>query len=172
MNKGHKTQKPTSKLAGYLGYIGISVAIIILDQVTKQVANKYLWGQPAIDALPVLRWTWVANRGAAFGFLSDAGGLQHYFFSTLAALASTFIVVWLWRCFTVNRLLAWGLAMILAGALGNLIDRLQYGYVIDFISLHYQDMYYFPAFNIADMAITCGALLLIIDNFWLAGKRR
>ncbi len=167
MKKGHKTQKPTLK---FLGYIGISGLIVIVDQVTKKAAQEYLWGQPTIEALPVLQWTWVANRGAAFGFLSDAGGLQHYFFSTLAALASAFIVVWLWRCFTVNRLLAWGLAMILAGALGNLIDRLQYRYVIDFISLHYQDMY-FPAFNIADMAITFGAVLVIIDYFCPPGKR-
>ncbi len=159
-----------SKLPGYIGYISISVLILVVDQVTKQAANKYLWGQPPVEALPVLQWTWVANRGAAFGFLSDAGGLQHYLFSTLAVLASTFIVVWLWKCFTANRLLAWGLVMILAGATGNLIDRLQYQYVIDFISLHYRDMY-FPAFNIADMAITCGAILLIIDAFFLSGKR-
>ncbi len=167
MKKGYKAQKPTFK---FLGYIGISVLIVIVDQVTKKAAYEYLWGQPAIEVLPVLQWTWVANRGAAFGFLSDAGGFQHYLFSTLAALASIFIVVWLWRCFTANRLLAWGLVLILAGAMGNLIDRLQYRYVIDFISLHYQGMY-FPAFNVADMAITFGAVLLIIDNFCPAGKR-
>lgn len=167
MKKGYKAQKPTLK---FPGYIGISALILLVDQVTKKVASEYLWGQPAIEVLPVLQWTWVANRGAAFGFLSDAGGLQHYFFSTLAALISVFIVVWLWRCCTANRLLAWGLALILAGAMGNLMDRLQYRYVIDFISLHYQDLY-FPAFNIADMAITFGAVLLIIDNFYPVGKR-
>ena len=97
-------------------------------------------------------------------------GSNIIFFSTLAALVSAFILVWLWRCHTANRLLAWGLAMILAGATGNLIDRLQYRYVIDFISLHYQDMY-FPAFNIADISITIGAIMLIIDNFRRADKR-
>ncbi len=85
-------------------------------------------------------------------------------------MVSAFILVWLWRCHAANRLLAWGLAMILAGATGNLIDRLSYRFVIDFISLHYQNMY-FPAFNIADFSITIGAILLIIDNFCLAGKR-
>ena len=162
-----KVQKPRLK---YPGYISISVLIIIIDQVTKKAAYNSLWGQPPIEVLPVLQWTLVTNRGAAFGFLSDAGGLQHYFFTTLAALVSAFILVWLWRCHTANRLLAWGLAMILAGATGNLIDRLQYRYVIDFISLHYQNLY-FPAFNIADFSITIGAILLIIDNFCRAGKR-
>ncbi len=150
--------------------MGISALIVVADQVTKKAANDYLWGQPAIEVLPILQWAWVANRGAAFGFLSDAGGLQHYLFSTLAALASVFIVAWLWKCCTTNRRLAWGLALILAGAMGNLIDRLQYRYVIDFISLHYQELY-FPAFNIADMAITCGAVLLIIDHFWRPGRQ-
>ena len=106
---------------------------------------------------------------AAFGFLSDFGGAQHYFFSSVAVLASIFILVWLWRCYEENNLLAWGLVLILAGALGNLIDRLQYQYVIDFINLHYND-YYFPAFNIADMAITFGAIMLIADNFELFRK--
>lgn len=152
----------------YLGYLGISALIIVADQVTKKAAFENLSGQPAIDVLPVLQWVWVENRGAAFGFLNDADGWQHYFFSGLAVVVSIFILVWLWRCFTRNRLLAWSLIMILAGALGNLIDRLQYQYVIDFIYFHYRDIY-FPAFNIADTAITLGAILLIIDNFELSG---
>ncbi len=167
MKKGYKGRKPTLK---FLGYISISALIVMVDQVTKKAAYEYLRGQPIVEVLPVLQWAWVENRGAAFGFLSDAGGLSHYLFSTLAVMASVFIVVWLWRCFTVNRLLAWGLVLILAGAVGNLIDRLSYRYVIDFISVHYQELY-FPAFNVADMAITFGAILVIIDNFRRTGKR-
>lgn len=147
----------------YIGYLGVALVILVLDQVTKRVAYVTLAGHPPVDFLPFLQWALVFNRGAAFGFLNDAGGYQHYFFSGLAALVSLIIMVWLWRVIMVNRLLSWGLVLVLAGALGNLIDRLLHGYVIDFINLHYHD-WYFPAFNIADVAITFGAICLIADS--------
>ena len=147
----------------YIGFLGVALVILVLDQVTKRVAYVTLAGHPPVDALPFLQWALVFNRGAAFGFLNDAGGYQHYFFSGLAALVSLIIMVWLWRVIMVNRLLSWGLVLVLAGALGNLIDRLLHGYVIDFVNLHYQD-WYFPAFNIADVAITFGAICLIADS--------
>ena len=114
--------------------------------------------------LPILQWALVFNRGAAFGFLNDAGGIQHYLFSGLAVTISLILLVWLWREVARNLLLAWGLALILAGAVGNLIDRVRFQFVIDFINLHYHD-WYFPAFNIADMAITFGAIIFLIDAF-------
>ena len=147
----------------YFGYLSVALVILVLDQVTKRIAYESLAGHPPVDVLPFLQWALVFNRGAAFGFLNDAGGLQHYFFSGLAMLVSLIILVWLWRAFMINKLLSWGLVLVLAGAIGNLIDRLLHRYVIDFINLHYHD-WYFPAFNIADMAITFGAICLIADS--------
>ena len=153
-----------SLLPRYLGYLTFSSFVIILDQITKTIAYQNLLGAEPIDVLPILQWALVFNRGAAFGFLNEAGGVQHYFFSGLAIVVSIVIMVWLWRIYMRNRILAWGLALVLAGAIGNLIDRIRYQYVIDFINLHYNH-WYFPAFNIADMAITLGAFLLILDAF-------
>ena len=153
-----------SSLPRYLGYLAFSGLIIMLDQMTKTIAYQNLLGTEPIEVLPVLQWALVFNRGAAFGFLNEAGGIQHYFFSGLAIVVSMVILVWLWRIFMENRILAWGLVLVLAGAVGNLIDRIRYQYVIDFINVHYND-WYFPAFNIADMSITLGAFLLILDTF-------
>ena len=150
----------------YLGYLAVSAVIIVLDQVTKTIAYKQLFGQQPVDVLPVLQWALVFNRGAAFGFLNQAGGFQHYLFSSLAVVMAIIIVIWLWRIYMENTILAIGLVLVLAGAIGNLIDRIQFRYVIDFINLHYGD-WYFPAFNVADMAITFGAVFLIIDTVWL-----
>ena len=158
-----------SSLARYLGYLAFSGFVIILDQITKTIAYQKLLGAEPIDVLPVLQWALVFNRGAAFGFLNNAGGIQHYFFSGLAIIVSIVILVWLWRIYANNSILAWGLVLVLAGAIGNLIDRIRYQYVIDFINLHYND-WYFPAFNIADMAITLGAFLLILDAFGFGQK--
>lgn len=152
-----------NSIARYLGYLFTAMIIVVLDQVTKAIAYKQLIGQQPIDVLPVLQWALVFNRGAAFGFLNQAGGIQHYIFSTLAIVISIVIVIWLWRIYMKNTILAIGLVLVLAGAIGNLIDRIRFQYVIDFINLHYGD-WYFPAFNIADMAITFGAIFLIIDT--------
>ena len=109
-------------------------------------------------------FTLAYNRGAAFGMLSDAGGWQHWFFALVATAVSAALVVWIWRTPREQKLLPFGLAMILGGALGNLYDRLALGHVIDFISWHYQG-WYWPSFNIADAAICVGAACLIIDMF-------
>ena len=154
---------PTSP-ARYAMFIALAVVIVVLDQWTKHLAYHNLMGQAPIDVLPFLQWALVFNRGAAFGFLNDAGGIQHYLFSGLAVAVSAVLLVWLWREVARNLLLSWALALILAGAVGNLIDRVRYQFVIDFINLHYHD-WYFPAFNIADMAITFGAIIFLIDAF-------
>jgi signal peptidase II len=103
------------------------------------------------------------NTGAAFSFLNEAGGIQRWLFSIIAIVASAWIV-WLLRKHSKQVLFSFALSMILGGALGNLIDRLTLGFVVDFLSFHW-GQHYFPAFNLADSSITCGAFLLIIDSF-------
>jgi signal peptidase II len=103
------------------------------------------------------------NRGAAFSFLANAGGWQHLFFSATAIIASV-IIIYLLRKYSSQKLFCLALALILGGALGNLYDRLTLGYVVDFLYFHYQD-YYWPAFNVADSAISCGVALLLWDSF-------
>ncbi|MCP4842796.1 MAG: lipoprotein signal peptidase [Halieaceae bacterium] len=137
--------------------------VIVLDQYTKGLASAGLdYGQP----VRVFSWfnlTLQHNPGAAFSFLSDAGGWQRYFFSAAAAIISAVLAVWVWVMPRGQRLLALSLGLIIGGALGNLWDRVVFGYVVDFISVHYQH-YYFPAFNIADSAITGGAIGMVLDS--------
>lgn len=154
----------------YAGYLLLAVIVVIVDQFTKQLAYQNLGGNPAMDILPVFKLVLVLNQGAAFGFLNDAGGWQHYLFISLAVVFSAVLLVWIWRELGRNRWLTFGLSLVLGGALGNLIDRVNAGYVIDFILLHYKD-WYFPAFNVADIAITCGAIILIADSLLLSNKR-
>ena len=145
-------------------WYGLSLAVVLLDQWTKQLAlGHFVLGQYQ-TITPFFDLTLAFNRGAAFSFLSDAGGWQRWFLTAISAGVSVALVVWLWRLGSQQRLLALGLALVLGGALGNLYDRLVLGYVVDFISLHYRQ-HYWPAFNVADSAITCGAVLLFIDIF-------
>ncbi len=122
-----------------------------------------------VPVLPFLNWTLLHNYGAAFSFLSDAGGWQRYFFTSLAGLVSILFVFWLLRMPKKMVVLPVAIALILGGALGNLIDRITLGYVVDFIHVYYQN--HFPAFNIADSAITLGTILLLIDTFFLEKQR-
>jgi len=139
-------------------------AVVLLDLWTKSLATNHLdYGVP-IEILPVFNLTLQHNSGAAFSFLSDAGGWQRWFFSGIAIVVGSFLLIWLLRLQPGKKILACSLALILGGALGNLWDRLLLGYVVDFISVHYQS-YYFPAFNIADSAITIGAGLMLLDMF-------
>jgi signal peptidase II len=142
----------------------LALAVIVLDQYTKGLATAALdYGRPQ----PVFSWfnlTLQHNTGAAFSFLSDAGGWQRYFFSVVAVVISIALAVWLLTLSSGQWLLALSLGLILGGALGNLWDRLAHGYVVDFISVHYGG-WYFPAFNIADSAISVGAACLLLDSF-------
>ncbi len=155
---------------GYAGYLMVSLVIVAIDQITKQVAYQNLGGNPPIEILPVFKFALVLNQGAAFGFLNDAGGWQRIFFIVLALVFSIVLLVWIWREMDRSRSLTIGLALVLGGAVGNLIDRINAGYVIDFIVLHYQN-WYFPAFNVADMAITFGAIILIVDSLFFSNNR-
>ena len=113
----------------------------------------------------LFRSTLMHNTGAAFSFLSDAGGWQRWFLSAVAIGVSVFLVIWLKRLTDTQKLQATALALILGGAIGNVIDRLWLGHVVDFIQVYY-DEWYWPAFNIADSAITIGAVLILYDSFF------
>lgn len=147
-----------------LPWFALALLIILFDQYTKALASSQLqYGQP----VPVFWWLNITlhhNPGAAFSFLSDAGGWQRYFFSIAASLISLVLMVWLWVMPRGQWLLALSLGLILGGALGNLWDRVVLGYVVDFISVHYEQRF-FPTFNIADSAISVGAVCLLLDSF-------
>jgi signal peptidase II len=147
-------------------WLGLSLLAILLDQWTKQIASAHLVYGEAKPVVPCLDWTLLHNHGAAFSFLSDAGGWQRYLFTGLATVVSVIFVGWLLRLPKHAAILAAGIALVLGGALGNLIDRVTLGYVVDFISVYYNN-HYFPAFNNADSSITLGTIFLIIDMLFL-----
>lgn len=136
--------------------------VIGFDQLTKYLASSTLLYSEPVYILPVLNWTLLHNYGAAFSFLSDQGGWQRWFFTGISMVASACFLYWLLRLPKAAWLTRYSLAFIIGGALGNLVDRMYFGYVIDFISVHWQN-HYFPAFNLADSAITFGAFLMILD---------
>ena len=144
-------------------WLWLSALVIVLDQLSKLwISSHFVFGEN-LYVLSVFNLVLAHNTGAAFSFLNDAGGMQRWLFSFIAVVASGWIVVLL-RKHTTQLLFSLALSLILGGALGNLIDRIAYGYVVDFLSFHW-DEHYFPAFNLADSAITCGAFLLILDSF-------
>ena len=145
-------------------WYGLAFAITIIDQIVKQIVNTRLQYGERVEVLAVLDLTLVYNPGAAFSFLSDAGGWQRWFFSIVAVVVSIILVIWIYRLPRADKWLAVSLALILGGAVGNLADRMYYGYVIDFILAHYAG-HHFPAFNIADSAITIGAIMMVLDAF-------
>ncbi|MEP5766303.1 MAG: signal peptidase II [Halieaceae bacterium] len=152
-------------------WLALAGLVLLLDQWTKGLALAHLdYGRPQ-QWLPVLNMTLQYNEGAAFSFLSDAGGWQRWFFSGIALLASIVICVWLARLHRGEVLLALSLSLILGGAIGNLWDRLALGHVVDFISVHYGP-YYFPTFNVADSAVSVGAGLMILDAIIQARRVR
>lgn len=139
----------------------LSTIVVILDQLTKLWVISALAYQERVQVLPFFAWVRWHNEGAAFSFLSSAGGWQRYFFVTLAIGFSAFIVYEISRLQKHERVMGWVYGLILGGAVGNLIDRIHHGHVVDFVLFHY-DSYYFPAFNVADSALFCGAVLWIV----------
>lgn len=149
--------------------LGVSLTIVLLDQITKQVMDGWLglcqpYACERQHILPFFQLVVLYNEGAAFSFLADAGGWQRWVLSGVSLIVSIGICIWLLRLTSEQRILRWSLALILGGALGNLIDRALFGHVIDFLVLYY-DPYYFPAFNVADAAISLGACGLLLDMF-------
>ena len=150
----------------------LSLVVIIIDQWTKWLAEtKLTFHEPVPVIEPFLNWTLAYNYGAAFSFLADAGGWQKWFFSGLALVMSLFLIVYLIKAPRKATLLSFGLALVLGGAVGNLIDRLLHGHVIDFIHVHYANVWDYPIFNIADMGISIGVVLIVIDMLFLEKKR-
>lgn len=150
-------------------YLLVSVVLLVLDQWVKSVMTAALplcvpgYCQ-TIEVLPFFQLTVLHNTGAAFSFLHDAGGWQRWFLIMVSIGVMLFVAAWLRRIYRDQKLLALSLAFILGGAMGNLVDRVLLGYVVDYLVFYYES-YYFPAFNIADSAISVGAGLLILDMF-------
>jgi signal peptidase II len=148
---------------GALRWLPLGLLVILLDQATKAVVESRFELFDVKPILPFLEFTLLYNTGAAFSFLAGASGWQRWFFIGLGVIVSIVILYWLWRIEPgKQRMLAAGFALILGGALGNVIDRIWHGHVIDFIHFHWRQ-WEFPAFNVADSAITIGAALLILD---------
>lgn len=154
---------------GALKWLWVTVLVVIVDLLSKALASQYLSLYQPVPVFPGFNITLMHNSGAAFSFLSDAGGWQRWFFTVIALLVSVGIIVWLKRLSSTQVCLAIALALILGGALGNVWDRMTLGYVVDFIQVYY-DRWAWPAFNIADSAISVGAVLLVIDSF--RGQRK
>lgn len=150
----------------------LSLALLVLDQWTKWLAETNLtFHEPVPVIEPVLNWTLAYNYGAAFSFLADQGGWQKWFFSGLALIMAIILLTYLTKVPRRAWLLSTGLALVLGGAVGNLIDRLLHGHVIDFIHVHYADAWHYPIFNVADMGICIGVAMIIADMIFLEGKR-
>jgi signal peptidase II len=145
-----------------LPWLGLALSVIALDQVTKYMVIRILTLHTPVEVLPFFSLTLAHNTGAAFSFLNDGSGWQRWFFTGLGAVVSAAIVYWLSRLPAAARWQSAALSLILGGALGNVWDRLQLGYVIDFLDFYYND-WHWPAFNIADSSITIGAIMLVID---------
>ena len=145
-----------------LRYAVLSILLVMLDVFSKDAVERSLADGSSIDLLPFLQLVLVYNRGAAFGFLGEASGWQLPFFAAVGAIVSIVIVIRLARAAATQKWFEVALVLILAGAVGNLIDRIRVGYVVDFIELYY-GAWRFPAFNVADMAIFLGTLILILD---------
>lgn len=157
---------PDSSRFGHLPWLLLSVLILVVDRVSKDFFEGSLSMYQRIQVIPdYFDWTLAYNTGAAFSFLADADGWQRWFFAAIAVVVSVVLVVWLKRLKRHETLLAVALAMVLGGALGNLYDRVVLGHVVDFILVHWQNRWYFPAFNLADSFITIGAILLALDMF-------
>ena len=147
-----------------------TLLVVALDQWSKIWISRHFQYGESLNILPFFDLVLAHNYGAAFSFLSDAGGWQRWFFTGIAAVVSLLLVVWIARLKTNEKMLAFALAFILGGAIGNLIDRIQFGYVVDFLRFYVQQ-WSFPAFNLADSAITLGAILVLWDAFFGSSKR-
>jgi signal peptidase II len=148
-----------------LKWLWLSAAVILLDQTTKWIASAWLGSHTQYALFSWFNFALAHNTGAAFSFLSGASGWQRWFFIALSVVVSVLIMVWLRRLKPAEHWTAAALGLILGGAIGNLIDRIAYGHVVDFIQWHY-GQYYWPTFNVADSAITIGATILVVHGLF------
>jgi signal peptidase II len=152
----------------FLLWLGLSSLLLILDQLTKIIAKNSLFEGVSQPVTSFLNWTLVYNSGAAFSFLAQAGGWQRWFFTGVGIVAAL-IMIWLIRKNSHQTIFSLALSLVLSGAIGNVIDRIIYGAVVDFVDVHYMG-WHWPAFNIADSAITIGVILLIVDEIKRVNK--
>ncbi|MDX8129654.1 signal peptidase II [Methylomonas sp. OY6] len=152
-----------------LKWLWISAVTLVLDQASKLAVDGSMQLFESIPLLPYFNLTYVHNTGAAFSFLAQAGGWQRWLFAGLAVVMSSIIAVWLYRLKKHETLMAVALSLVLGGAIGNLIDRVAYGYVIDFLDVYYRN-WHWPAFNIADSAICVGVGLMLLESFGVGRK--
>ncbi len=162
-----KTAPP--KGASMAPWLGIAAIVILADQLTKIVIERlFTFGEEKVIT-SFFNLVLAYNKGAAFNFLSDESGWQRYFFTAIGIAAVVYILYLLSR-HSGQRLFCWALALIMGGAIGNVIDRIAYGHVIDFLDFHFRGLGHFPAFNIADSAISVGAVLFIYDELRRVSK--
>ncbi|WP_407362898.1 signal peptidase II [Pseudomonas luteola] len=156
---------PEAGRFGRLAWLWLSVVVVVLDQLSKAYFEGQLSLYQRIEVIPDLfSWTLAYNTGAAFSFLADHSGWQRWLFAAIAIAVSITLIVWLKRLGRNDTWIAIALALILGGAIGNLYDRIMLGHVIDFVLVHWRE-HLFPAFNLADSAITVGAIMLALDMF-------
>ncbi len=167
-----ESPKASPARAPFALWIYVALAVVVLDQLSKWAIVQWVPLYDRIRLLSFLNITHQRNEGAAFSFLADADGWQRWLFIVLALGISTVIVVWLWRLRASRHLvLSAGLAFVLGGAIGNVIDRIRIGYVVDFVQVLIAG-WPFPSFNVADSAITVGAVLLIVDALFFSGRQQ
>jgi signal peptidase II len=165
-----QTTVSTGTSARFVTWMVVATVIAVADQVSKWAIVEWV---PLYDKVPLnsfINLTHQKNSGAAFSFLADAGGWQRWFFAVLASGVSVVIAVWLWRIRNAGQtVLSAGLALVLGGAIGNLVDRILLGHVTDFIQVWFGS-WAFPSFNVADAGISVGAALLVIDALFFSGR--
>lgn len=170
MTKPAETTVSTRTNARFVTWMVVAIVVAVADQVTKWAIVEWL---PLYDKVPLnsfINLTHQKNSGAAFSFLANAGGWQRWFFVALASTVSVVIAVWLWRIRNAGQtVLSAGLALVLGGAIGNLVDRILLGHVTDFIQVWFGS-WAFPSFNVADAGISVGAVLLIVDALFFSGR--
>jgi signal peptidase II len=155
------------KLPGKSAWLGLSLAIVVADQLSKRFVASHMHVYETLYVLPVFNIALLHNTGAAFSMLAGQPGWQRWFFVILALAIVVLIVAWLLRMpADRDRWIAAGVALVAGGAVGNLWDRLATGYVVDFLQFHWQG-WFFPAFNVADSAITVGAVMLLVDGLFM-----
>jgi len=162
--------KPDTSL-NMLKWLWLTGLAVALDQASKLAIDASMQLYQSIELIPFFNLTYVRNTGAAFSFLSEAGGWQRWFLAILAFIISIVLAVWLAKLKKHEILMAASLSLILGGAIGNLIDRVLYGYVIDFLDVYYQS-WHWPAFNVADSAITVGVILMLLESVGVGKSKK
>lgn len=146
-------------------WLALAALVALLDQASKWWVLQQLQPGEVLPVLPFFNLVLTFNEGAAFSFLSDAGGWQRWLFIGLTVIVSAGLVIWILRLHRGEKWLAGGLSLVLGGALGNLVDRVRFGRVTDFLDFHWQG-WHWPAFNLADSAITVGVVILLLSSWW------